>query len=307
MAKNTNPFGMIKSDIDKLSKLVANSGPSSLDVNFMHRSNPGTFRCGACNVSKNQRNVANVGNSWFCLECVNPNGTGLEQAPGCSPQPHRTDDHKWGIRLHNGSILCIGCNSNRVRVRSVNANSINVDDVVEELHNIESGINKRVNQRNTKKKATLSKKAAPYMQAGLAEPFALAIARGVDDGEVMDLWESDWWKQYPADDDLIVSVLKGEHAEDVARTINEFRGEHPELAHACIVKDVKVDWATMLLDAGFDEHPEAVVNVLCGGDPPLVARIRQMKVDNEGLPPGVGMILDPIQLEAERKAIEEDE
>jgi len=306
MVKNTNPFGMIESDIDKLSKLVANSAPT-LDVNFMHRSNPGNFRCGACNVSKNQSNVANVSNYWFCLQCVNPNGTGLEQAPGCSPQPNRTDDHKWGIRLHNGGTLCIGCNSNRVRVRSVNANSINVDDVVEELHNIESEINKRVNQRNAKKKATLTKQAAPYMHAGLAEPFALAIARGVDESEVMDLWESDWWKQYPADDELIVSVLKGEHGEDVARTINEFRGEHPELAHACIVKDVKVDWATMLLDAGFDEHPEAVVNVLCGGEPPLVARIRKMKVDNEGLPPGVGMIIDPIQLAAEREAKQGEE
>ena len=99
----------------------------------------------------------------------------------------------------------------------------------------------------------------------------------------------------------------GEHGEEVARTINEFRGEHPELAHACIVKDVMVDWATMLLDAGFDEHPEAVVNVLCGGEPPLVARIRRMKVDNEGLPPGVSMIIDPIQLEAERKAKQEEE
>jgi len=306
MAKNTNPFGMIKSDIDKLRKLVANSAPT-LDVNFMRRSNPGNFRCGACNVSKTQKNVANVSNHWFCLQCVNPNGTGLEQAPGCSPQPNRTDDHKWGIRLHNGSTLCIGCNSNRVRVRSVNANSINVDDVVEELHNIESEINKRVNQRNAKKKATLTKQAAPYMHAGLAEPFALAIARGVDESEVMDLWESDWWKQYPADDELIVSVLKGEHGEDVARTINEFRGEHPELAHACIVKDVKVDWATMLLDAGFDEHPEAVVNVLCGGEPPLVARIRKMKVDNEGLPPGVGLIIDPIQLAAEREAKQGEE
>ena len=32
-----------------------------------------------------------------------------------------------------------------------------------------------------------------------------------------------------------------------------------------------------------------------------------MKVDNEGLPPGVGMIIDPIQLEAERKAKQEEE
>ena len=98
-------------------------------------------------------------------------------------------------------------------------------------------------------------------------------------------------KQYPADDELIVSVLKGEHGEDVARTINEFRGEHPELAHACIVKDVKVDWATMLPTPVLT-NIRAVVNVW-RGEPPLVARIRRMKVDNEGLPPGVGMIIDP--------------
>ena len=305
MAKNTNPFGMLKSDIDKLDKLVANS-PPSLDVHFSSKSSPGSFQCSRCRQTKNQKNVPRVGNYYFCHECVNSTGTGLEQAPGCSPQPNRNDDHRWGIRLHNGSTVCIGCHSSYAYVLSVNANSIDVNDVVKELHQIESGIKKRETKRSTKKKATLAKKAAPYMQAGLAEPFAMAIARGVDDAEVMDLWESEWWKQYPADDELIVSVLKGEHGEDVARTINEFRGEHPELAHACIVKDVKVDWATMLLDAGFDEHPEAVVNVLCGGEPPLVARIRQMKVDNEGLPPGVGMIIDPIQLEAERKAKQEE-
>ena len=306
MAKNTNPFGMIKSDINKLDKLVANARPS-LDVNFTQRISPGNFRCGICGNQKNHKDVARISGHYFCHGCVNKSGTGLDQNPGCSPNPNRTDDHRWGIRLFNGTMVCIGCNANWARVRSVNANSIDINDVVEELHGIESEIQKRETKRNTKKKATLAKKAAPYMHAGLAEPFAMAIARGVDEGEVMDLWESDWWKQYPADDDLIVSVLKGEHGEDVARTINEFRGEHPELAHACIVKDVKVDWATMLLDAGFDEHPEAVVNVLCGGEPPLVARIRRMKVDNEGLPPGVGMIIDPIQLEAERKAKQEEE
>ena len=151
--------------------------------------------------------------------------------------------------------------------RSVNANSIDVNDVVEELHEIEAEIKTKADPEKYKDEMLpWSRKPHPTCTP-VAEPFAMAIARGVDEGEVMDLWESDWWKQYPADDDLIVSVLKGEHGEDVARTINEFRGEHPELAHACIVKDVKVDWATMLLDAGFDEHPEAVVNVLCGASP----------------------------------------
>jgi hypothetical protein len=222
---------------------------------------------------------------------------------GC--QPTSKGDHRWGILLANNKSHCIGCDQYLSAI--VSKADLTTNTLKQGLAPVEKEINKRRQKNQKRRNATLAKKAAPYMQAGLAEPFAMAIARGVDDAEVMDLWESDWWKQYPADDDLIVSVLKGEHAEDVARTINEFRGEHPELAHACIVKDVKVDWATMLLDAGFDEHPEAVVNVLCGGEPPLVARIRQMKVDNEGLPPSVGMIIDPVQLEAKRKAKQEEE
>ena len=83
--------------------------------------------------------------------------------------------------MHNGGMVCIGCHSNYARVRSVNASD--AGDVVEELYKIEAGIKKRETQRNTKKKATLAKKAAPYMHAGLAEP-AMAIARGVDEGEV---------------------------------------------------------------------------------------------------------------------------
>ena len=51
MAKNTNPFGMIKSDINKLDKLVANARPS-LDVNFTQRISPGNFRCGSAAATK---------------------------------------------------------------------------------------------------------------------------------------------------------------------------------------------------------------------------------------------------------------
>ena len=105
---------------------------------------------------------------------------------------------------------------------------------------------------------------------------------------MLDLWESTWWRQYPEDDVLIVSVLEGEHSEDDARTINEFRGEHPELALACINKHVTVNWATMLLDSGFEEHPDAVRDVLDGGEPHIVARIRRMKVDKKAMPPGLG-------------------
>jgi hypothetical protein len=303
MAKNTNPFGMTDND---LSKVVENiNGSSELRITNVHFSSitnqQRNIRCVFCNTQKYSNPYANCSAGMVCLPCMNYAVSNI--GSGC--QPSGRGEHRWGVGLRNNTFHCIGCDP------KISASFDNVELTASTLKQglapVEKDINKRRQKGQKRRNATLAKKAAPYMHAGLAEPFAMAIARGVDEGEVMDLWESDGWKQYPADDELIVSVLKGEHGEDVARTINEFRGEHPELAHACIVKDVKVDWATMLLDAGFDEHPEAVVNVLCGGEPPLVARIRQMKVDNEGLPPGVGMIIDPIQLEAERKAKQEEE
>ena len=133
--------------------------------------------------------------------------------------------------------------------------------------------------------------AEPYIKAGLAEPFALAIAAGTPAGEIMDLWESDWWRQYPADDSLIVSVLHGELTEAEARIINEFRGEHRELAEACIEQLVPVAWAQMLMDSGFEDHPEAVRHVLEGADPALIARIQNIPVNEPPSP--LGLKIEP--------------
>jgi len=164
-----------------------------------------------------------------------------------------------------------------------------------EIRSLLASIEKNTTQNATRTKKTQLEKAEPYIRSGLGEAFALAIVRGVDDGQVLDLWESTWWRQYPEDDVLIVSVLEGEHSEDDARTINEFRGEHPELALACINKHVTVNWATMLLDSGFEEHPDAVRDILDGGEPHIVARIRRMKVDKKAMPPGLGEKIKPHQ------------
>jgi len=164
-----------------------------------------------------------------------------------------------------------------------------------EIRSLLASIEKNTKQNATRTKKTQLEKAEPYIRSGLGEAFALAIVRGVDDGQVLDLWESTWWRQYPEDDVLIVSVLEGEHSEDDARTINEFRGEHPELALACINKHVTVNWATMLLDSGFEEHPDAVRDILDGGEPHIVARIRRMKVDKKAMPPGLGEKIKPHQ------------
>jgi hypothetical protein len=204
---------------------------------------------------------------------------------------------------YKGHVNCLGCNSaNKQGHRKNNQNNsygvcndcnakggkANNDAEVENMQLLidsELKIVRSEKAKLKKTKQTNDEKAKPYIDAGLAEPFALAIARGTDSEQVLNLWESKWWKQYPADDILIVSVLKGELTEDEARDINEFRGEHLELAMACIQKSVTVEWATMLLDAGFEEHSDAVRNVLSGADPVVIARIRQMKVDKDAIPP----------------------
>ena len=89
---------------------------------------------------------------------------------------------------------------------------------------------KKIKQAKNKQKTT-AQKAQPYIDAGLAEPFALAIARGVDDSEVMDLWEAKWWKQYPPEDILICSILDGELTEEEGRYLNEIRSDGRPSSH----------------------------------------------------------------------------
>jgi len=128
--------------------------------------------------------------------------------------------------------------------------------------------------------ASIQEQAAPYIKAGLAEPFAIALVESQQPEEILNLWEATWWRQYEPTDLLVTSVLDGTLNEEEARSINEFRGEHPELAMACIKQQITTEWAQMLLESGFEEHPDAVKNVLEGADPMLIARIRRMDVKN---------------------------
>ena len=282
MAKTkTNPFGMTDADISKISKLAKNA-KKTVTISVSRFGGSTWINCSWCGLRTHEHRPVRNGNIWICRTCINHtvNSITLEDQGGCNPAGN--NNHRHGIRTHNGRTGCIGCASFSITNRS--SGEIKPTEVKSTLADIE----KKLNQSAAKKNKTLREKAEPYIRSGLAEPFAMAIVRGVDDAEVLDLWESTWWRQYPEDDILIVSVLDGIHSEDVARTINEFRGEHPELAMACINKHVTVDWATMLLDSGFEEHPDAVRDVLDGGEPHIVARIRRMKVNKEGLPPGLG-------------------
>ena len=138
-----------------------------------------------------------------------------------------------------------------------------------------------------KSKQTAAEKAIPYISSGLAESFALAIARGTDDGEILDLWESDWWKQYEDDDMLIVAVLEGRLTEDQGKYLNSIRSDHERLALTCVEDPNMIEWSEAILNSGFGKVPEAVNDTLDGGQPHIIARIRKMKVDAELLPPAL--------------------
>ena len=138
-----------------------------------------------------------------------------------------------------------------------------------------------------KSNASAAEKAIPYISAGLAEPFALAIANGTKYEEVLDLWESKWWKQYEATDILICSVLDGTITEDEGKWLNSVRSDHERLALTCVENPDMMEWARTLLENGFDSTPDAVNEALDGGEPVIIARIRNMEVDKELLPPAL--------------------
>ena len=168
----------------------------------------------------------------------------------------------------------------------------------EELYNHLQGLgDQRVNQRSIQQ-TTLKEKAEPYIKSGLAESFAIALVKSEKPEEILNLWEAKWWKQYEPDDILITSVLDETLTEQEARIINEFRGEHRALAMACIKKQITTEWAQMLLESGFDEHPDAVLNVLEGADPALIARIRGMEVKDVPPPLGVRILMSELTKES---------
>lgn len=193
---------------------------------------------------------ANDDQRMRCMVCNNQNRMGKYNKGG------------WGI--------CYSCVPKYIPVTS---------DVPASLKKLKSQLTKK--KRDYRKAVA---KSQPYIEAGLGPAFALAIAKGTPDGEVMDLWEADWWKQYDDEDMLIVAVLDGTLTEEQGRYLNGIRSDHERLALTCVENPDMIAWADALLECGFNKVPDAVNNVLDGGQPHIVARIRKMKIDAEITP-----------------------
>ena len=161
---------------------------------------------------------------------------------------------------------------------------------------LKSRENKRLNARaaaKRRKQNSVESMAQPYVEIGLAQVFAEAIARdhSISDS-VLDLWEATWWNQYEPDDPMIISVLNGQFTEAEAKWMDTFRSDHPDLVWALLNDSVTTEWARALLDSGFNGNIEQVSAALGGGSPKVIARISKLKCNADMIPPILGAPAD---------------
>lgn len=123
-----------------------------------------------------------------------------------------------------------------------------------------------------------------YIDAGLPERFAEALINGVNSEDVLSLWEAEWARQYRSDDLLIGAVLTGKFDFPTASKLNSIRSNHERLVHICVRAPIVTPWAISLHDSGFGQYPEAINDVLDGGEPEIIARLRKIQLSSP-LPP----------------------
>ena len=195
------------------------------------------------------------------------------QTGGCSNCTHSNNN----IRAN-----CHWCN------RTFNhTNKLKKTDIEKFIAKVQNDSTERT-ELASKKYSTLEEIAKPYIEMGLAESFAFALAeKPALKKDIMALWFSKWWQQYDATDILICSVLDGTITEDEGKWLNSVRSDHDDLAIACIQGKCTIEWAEALLNSGFNGQAKAVTACLAGGMPDVIAQIGGFDVDESIIPPPI--------------------
>ena len=137
-----------------------------------------------------------------------------------------------------------------------------------------------------------------YKILGLSKQFVSAIIHQHKTGHdgnvqsIINFWFAKWRKQYSYEDYLIQAVLNQTISESKGRVLNQKRSNHELLVYNITLNPNLYEWGMMLLNAGFDEHPEAVVSALKGGSPLILSELKGINADPVELPP-------PIEIEIE--------
>ena len=232
----------------------------------------------------------------FCNRCINldisklkPKKTVQISANTCCDvcgknQSRNTDfkEFQMSNRYSQSFRICNSCEEGK----------ISVDKISDEMEELINYLNERENKSPSEKANSISLKEmkksiiSTYVEAGLDEVFAKAIVNNEHhETEILNLWDADWWKQYPVDDVLVRAVLEGKLSESSGEWVNSIRSDHMILALAIIEGEVDINWWKAILDSGFNKYPEAVIDVLKGAKPETISRIRKLDIDRNLLPP----------------------
>jgi hypothetical protein len=192
----------------------------------------------------------------------------------------------YGTHIRNNQLVCQGCHRPIPSV-SGKITAAQGNNYIKKVREKSTTLEAKQKSAEKKRARSVEQLAQPYIDVGLAKPFAMAIARGTEIEDVMALWESKWWKQYDPEDILICSVLDGTITESEGKWLNTVRSDHEDLTLACIRGECTMDWAKALMKAGFKGQQAAVKAALDGGIPELIARIQRFEVEKKLLPPAL--------------------
>lgn len=115
---------------------------------------------------------------------------------------------------------------------------------------------------------------------------------------------SSWPKQYDIEDYLVKAFLDERLNLKQVTKLNLIRSNHELLVRAVALHPTIYEWALDLLDAGFDEHPEAAIAAVYGAEPLVLQKLHRMK-GKSPLPPALDMDLKEIDLTLEFKWLDE--
>jgi hypothetical protein len=119
-----------------------------------------------------------------------------------------------------------------------------------------------------------------YQKVGLDEAFSKAIVEGGNAKHIVETWKADWREDNGAEHPAIRAVLEGHATPEQARSLLEAADEHRDLVEAVAAGTKSVEWAHIVLSAGFKGKKEAVSALLDGADSTIIAHILDVELSD---------------------------
>ena len=143
-----------------------------------------------------------------------------------------------------------------------------------------------------------------HLILGMEPRLAKAFANRKIGYDLLRFYRAGWPKQYEVNDYMIKSFLDEKLNLTQVTKLNSMRSNHELLVRAVALHPGIYEWAVDLLEAGFDEHPKAVLAALYGAEPLVLKGLYSMK-EKAPLPPALEIDLKMVDLELDIEWLED--